>query len=334
MFLIWLMVSLFGFGIYFLLIAIGTGQTKHRRAVYFTVLAYSFVAASIAYGAPVLTTHVVWMIAFSLLLLITAMPPVWAMSLACLLFLLGCVWASWDAVRLLRIDEQYQARFPVHSLSDRLDYEQTVMANHEYEQITHFDPDRLNDFRVAHQRHLERSRALERIHRSAVNRFISSPGFGVFRFPEFGPEWIDELDAAPSIPLPSEYAIRKSSTPFPDHLTTPPAADWETEVPSSESAEPSVPHQALWETHLDSAGDFVNEGSVGYVEDIEHVSGFLAHGFREMPTIDRQDSEKTATRWRLTQLQLVSLLKHPEPAVYNSSELPRMDALKDISTRR
>ena len=61
--------------------------------------------------------------------------------------------------------------------------------------------------------------------------------------------------------------------------------------------------------------------------DKEHVAGFQSHHFREMPKFE--NSEK----WRLTRLELVSLLKHEEPGVYISENLPNMEELDDVPTR-
>jgi hypothetical protein len=43
--------------------------------------------------------------------------------------------------------------------------------------------------------------------------------------------------------------------------------------------------------------------------------------------------EPPKERWLITRLELVSLLKHKEPAVYVSGELPRMEDLKKSKTR-
>jgi hypothetical protein len=64
----------------------------------------------------------------------------------------------------------------------------------------------------------------------------------------------------------------------------------------------------------------------GYVKDKQHVAGFQAHQFHELPTLEEK-------RWQLRHLELVSLLKFDEPAVYVTDHLPRMDDLRDAPTR-
>src|SRR5207249_363954 len=77
--------------------------------------------------------------------------------------------------------------------------------------------------------------------------------------------------------------------------------------------------------------DFVNPKGFGYIQDRAHVKGFQAHQFRSVPELP---APKEATRrWRVRRLELVSLLKHNEPAVYVSEHLPRMDELRDARTR-
>jgi len=50
------------------------------------------------------------------------------------------------------------------------------------------------------------------------------------------------------------------------------------------------------------------------------------------PLFDYYDATKNAD-WTVAKLELVSLLKHSEPRVYVSTQLPRMDQLKDAPTR-
>ena len=44
-------------------------------------------------------------------------------------------------------------------------------------------------------------------------------------------------------------------------------------------------------------------------------------------------AEAAKEQWQIRRLELVSLLKHAEPAVYLSEHLPRMDELKKARTR-
>src|SRR5262249_7530452 len=70
---------------------------------------------------------------------------------------------------------------------------------------------------------------------------------------------------------------------------------------------------------------FANANKFGFVRDREHVAGFLPHEFIDRPAGFRSR--------KIEKLELVSLLKFDEPAVYISNELPKMKDLKDAKTR-
>ena len=70
---------------------------------------------------------------------------------------------------------------------------------------------------------------------------------------------------------------------------------------------------------------FANTKKFGYVRDREHAAGFLPHEFIDEPAGFRS--------WKIQKLELISLLKFDEPAVYISNELPKMKDLKDAKTR-
>jgi hypothetical protein len=100
---------------------------------------------------------------------------------------------------------------------------------------------------------------------------------------------------------------------------------------------PTVP--SLLTFHDGSLSNFANPIGFGHIKDREHVSGFMAHHFRSMPEWEpealpvgkKQPAAKE--RWRVSRLELVSLLKHDKPAVYLSDNLPRMQDLKKVKTR-
>src|SRR5262249_32148079 len=77
--------------------------------------------------------------------------------------------------------------------------------------------------------------------------------------------------------------------------------------------------------HEDSLLSFFNPKGLGYVRDLDHVVGFQPHAFARAPRLGR--------KWWIDRLELVSLLKHEEPGVYLSANLPRMQDLKDTETR-
>jgi hypothetical protein len=71
--------------------------------------------------------------------------------------------------------------------------------------------------------------------------------------------------------------------------------------------------------------EFVHERGFGFVKDRRHVAGFEAHRFRFEPN--------SGPELQIQRLELVSLLLHEEPVVYDSAELPRMDRVRETPTR-
>jgi hypothetical protein len=71
--------------------------------------------------------------------------------------------------------------------------------------------------------------------------------------------------------------------------------------------------------------DFSYLSGGGYTKDRRHVAGFRPHAFSQVPKADE--------RWSVETVDLVSLLCHTEPVAYVSVTLPRMEELRDASTR-
>jgi hypothetical protein len=105
--------------------------------------------------------------------------------------------------------------------------------------------------------------------------------------------------------------------------------------------------ESLYAFHVQDLQLFAGAWSLGWVKDRDHVAGFVAHGFGFAPELmhpdfhivppappDRRDSrESHPARWKIGRLELVSLLKFDEPAVYVSENLPRMKDLAKATTR-
>ncbi len=89
--------------------------------------------------------------------------------------------------------------------------------------------------------------------------------------------------------------------------------------------------------------NFCARGAFGYFESVDRVAGFIPHQFFQLPELDgprpqrpyprAEDYNSEFDAWRTTQLQLVSLLKQPEPRVYLSPNLPAMSELVNAETR-
>ncbi len=81
----------------------------------------------------------------------------------------------------------------------------------------------------------------------------------------------------------------------------------------------------LRETHQKAVVALVRPYRFGYVRDIDHVAGFQAHALVDMP--------KSPEGWNIARLDLVSLLVHEGPVIYQSDQLPRMTEAADIPTQ-
>jgi hypothetical protein len=82
--------------------------------------------------------------------------------------------------------------------------------------------------------------------------------------------------------------------------------------------------------HRESYFNFVNATGFGYVVDRNHVAGFQSHQFRQLPSFSPPEESRS---WKLEALDLLSLLKHPEPVAYVSDDLPRMEELRHAPVR-
>src|SRR5262249_49964506 len=132
------------------------------------------------------------------------------------------------------------------------------------------------------------------------NLFINSPGFGVARFYRPVADRLEDKRPEAIIPQPGSLSV-------------------------GEPAAPGRSVENFDRLHLLSVADFVNPHGFGFVKDRRHVAGFQPHQFSEAP--------KSTEKWVVHALDLVSLLLHEEPVVYDSVNLPRMDELRGVPTR-
>jgi hypothetical protein len=168
-----------------------------------------------------------------------------------------------------------------------------------------------------------RMQALERLHEHFVEEFIDSPGFGVTRRLGRPSTYRIELPANAPIPLPApDIKELSASAEMPELVQGPRAGGVNASRPDA---------QSLRNMHDINIVDFVNAQGFGFVRDRDHVAGFQEHQFRSMPQLTDQNLKPS--RWQIRRLELVSLLKYDEPAVYVSEHLPRMDELREAPTR-
>ena len=169
-----------------------------------------------------------------------------------------------------------------------------------------------------------RDRILTAVHRSAVDRFATAAGFGAGRMGPVGlrPDWV-EVEPLPRLPV--DTPAKDPATPPPGLLPDEP--DWVRQAVEGLSGRP------LTATLLTlDAVEFANGEGFGPVlsetSDTLTIAGFQPHGFRRGSRVaaDRPDL-------RLVRLQLVGLLMHDEPVVYDSDNLPNMERVAEYPTR-
>ncbi len=164
---------------------------------------------------------------------------------------------------------------------------------------------------------------LQRLHDTQYERFVAAPGFGSMRMLRVNEQ---------SLELREKY-VPPDGRPKPLTL----AAELKSEQPLQLEAEVApdaqfgFPQPFDLEASADGARqDFLNPDRFGYVRGRE-ASGFVSHQLVHLPSLG--DSTMESEAWQLARLELVSLLKFSQPAVYLSEELPNMERLANVPTR-
>ena len=201
----------------------------------------------------------------------------------------------------------------------------------------------LNTFRIELAKKDRRLafRALAQVHEGFVADFIAQPGVGRTRLPGVKllrkDSFIEEVEDV-RLDIPPE-PIRQ-----PDSLESSPLSagrsHFPDEPPDAGSLHPAATFRAvshiterpeLESLHRHNVANFVPLYSLGGVDRDLKARGFEPHAFRLSPM--QSDAVPRPTGWRLSRLELVSLLKHRPPAVYVSEHLPAMEELRTAPTR-
>lgn len=231
--------------------------------------------------------------------------------------------------------EALRRRYPFISVAERLAYENDREKSSKTAPLPADSAKRLSEVEnsVAGTRSFHpRAESLRLLHSSEVDSFINRPGFGMERMPRPGPYYL-EMPAAPPIPFAAATDIGNDvGKPVQLQLTA-------KATPAGLSAQlPGVPN--LYAFHHAGQMNFVNVIGLGYVKDRDHVAGFVGHQFTSAPEYSEESrinppQEKTAPkeRWLLRRLELMSVWKYDQPAVYVLDHLPRMDEIKNATTR-
>lgn len=286
-----------------------------------------------------------------------------------LLMLLGAAiyYEPVQSAREFREDVKvYQQRYPLESLADRLSYESEtatpeargretlpslaeikaplqappapgtlVMVRISYDAT--FDEIPYRSF----HREDDRRAALRVVHDRWTDRFNQILGNGIYRMP-YMRDWQNHLEdeAQPEkLYLPDEYTpadqFEADVLAALELLEQWKGSVYETETNSDgESRESHADQQAEAGVHSRSVLDFVNRPGWGYVRSRDEVAGFRSHRFRSRPVV-LNPSTQQIDDWRITKLELVSLLKHKAPQVYQEESLPNLKTMpsEEIPTR-
>jgi hypothetical protein len=242
---------------------------------------------------------------------------------------IGVFLFSYAVFAVPRIAELRDLRqqYPFESLDARLSYED----GHAGVSIPTVTREPRDDSLIANDIHsklaTKRAAALKDLHGWCVQLFASAPGFGAARVPgrltPFDVTWWSrDLESAKPITIEGHYDAEDFKT-------------LSTELPQAPvHREILVPEQATpvqKTTHRLCVEDFLNPIGNGYVRDRAHVAGFVSHRLTRLPLSPSPYAEKDV--WHCGMLDLVSLLKQPEPVAYISDHLPRMDELGKAPTR-
>ena len=208
-----------------------------------------------------------------------------------------------------------------------------------------------------------RQSALEQIHNDRIDEFLAAPGFGVVRMRYYGRHTV-LLPEPRTVPLPEPPPARPAtsfgnkddgneSTELVENAADQPDTLSDGEKTAADAVPPAGEQlaTALINMYRNGLADFIDPDQIGYVPEPRKAAGFQPHSVDFLPGIgDAAQTNTSAYRqfransampadvnlkegWRITRLELVSLLRHAEPVVYTSRELPRMDRLAEAPTR-
>lgn len=180
-----------------------------------------------------------------------------------------------------------------------------------------------------------RIRAISWVHKSAVAHFLETPDFGVMRMGYPSMRYLEHGDGDPVV--------------IPDD------SEGEWYIPSTEDAMNAlalstdhVGHSEMRKGHGEYASWFLQPSRYGQIKDLDQVAGFLPHAFTRTPSDDRNPqyplAQERTHRWerdipeeqlfaKLTKLQLLGLLYHEEPVVYELDTMPELVSAETAETR-
>ena len=212
---------------------------------------------------------------------------------------------AWREARYKERRDKMLAEYPLESLEGRLP---SVLASNVEEVILskESESDLTNTEKITDVRQDRRREILRKLHEGTVEVFSEEIGQGVRRMPVV----VEQVLAA---------SARSDENPHQPEI-----------IGSPDSPQPSASMESidasLKALHRYGVEEFANAQDFGFVtKDGKQAAGFLAHRFTK--------PVKSDPRRRLKRFDLIGLLLNPEPVVYVSDKLPRMDELRSAPRR-
>ena len=208
-------------------------------------------------------------------------------------------WAIREQVEYARLRDLYPFQSMENRVSPpRFEYQALILSPEQNSQLEGLE-NKIEDYPVYY--------SLSIFHEGTVASFIESPGFGVRRKIRPTTEaslkiWFSKKEY---IPQPGLHPISFSS------------------LDTTQTSRPTKP--VMKEIHFSSFLNFLNPKGYGLFKDRQHVAGFIPHWFENVPP--------KAESWKVDAIDLMGLLKHDEPIIYLSKNLPNMEELKVAPTR-
>lgn len=237
------------------------------------------------------------------------------------------------------VTEELRSRYPLQSLRKRLSFQPVHPQPVTRKIVTTIGSKGFHDGFFS-----RRARALADLHSQEVHEFINRAGQGLSRMPPPEPadlkSWGDYSDR-----IESELVDSKMLGEPLGHLE----GEWRNEDRSwlddkyftlSKTGMPGK--QVVENFHHGIRDGFAREDTLGYVDSVDRTSGFKTHRVRLPDTWngnlrpdERVVDPNSNIHWKANRIQLVSLLMHKEPSVYETDGLPNMEELSsaDIGTR-
>lgn len=208
--------------------------------------------------------------------------------------------------------EAMREEYPIESLEKQLAYEPTPAAT--APTLAAAVSEQLETDESGYQGAWDRIHMLRQLHSRSYEHFVRAQGFGFGRM-------LTPREKTLQMPPIENLAFQSPAT---DEYRGYSAKYYFRNKESKAS-----PLMSVYET---SRLDFVDSDTLGHIfEPRTRIAGFQPHAASIPPTNNLKDDDQIT----LNRLELVSLLKYPEPRVYVLDHLPRMDQLsaKDAPTR-